>query len=504
MKALRRLSVIPTAQLKAELLYPVRPVSQEAGLNRHRDLSRMQVFGGAFKSVGRVVVPKITRQRHVLVYYSYYSFFIIFQGDLIMIIKSKEKGQALILIALAAIGLFAFAALAIDGTRAYSNKRHAQNAADTAALAGALAFARQGNTSNVETVALARAQTNGYVTSGTSTQVTVTVTDVPNAADCPGDTVGKDITVTIVSHLDTTFAKVIGTDHIDSGATATSRACGFDFVPLFDGNAIVGLNPSNSYCGIDTGNSNAHTWETTGGGVFSNGCAEHTKGTLNIPNNKCVNAVGTATVTGGGSHACVQQNQTGLRYSYPSAIAAMMPPNPCTGAITNGRYAAGGKVPTSGQTTFDNDIFCIADMDGFFGSPFHGDIILNNSTLYVTDQNFSMKFNGHGDFSGTGTTTAGSPYKGYYMVIAMAPVTASGCQQNFEMRGNGDADIVGTIFAPSACFNPSGNSGTGANHSQFIFYMVSASGGGNHQINVDYDEGLNHLDPVNPSITVLR
>ena len=77
-----------------------------------------------------------------------------------MITKTSEKGQALILITLAAVGLFAFAALAIDGSMAFSNKRHAQNAADTAALAGALSYAREGNTANVETVALARASSN--------------------------------------------------------------------------------------------------------------------------------------------------------------------------------------------------------------------------------------------------------------------------------------------------------------------------------------------------------
>ncbi len=49
----------------------------------------------------------------------------------------SERGQALILITFAAIGLFAVAGLAIDGTAKYSDRRHAQNAADTAALAGA-------------------------------------------------------------------------------------------------------------------------------------------------------------------------------------------------------------------------------------------------------------------------------------------------------------------------------------------------------------------------------
>ena len=49
-------------------------------------------------------------------------------------IKS-EKGQALIVIALAAVVLFSFAALAIDGSMAFSDRRKAQNAADTAVLA---------------------------------------------------------------------------------------------------------------------------------------------------------------------------------------------------------------------------------------------------------------------------------------------------------------------------------------------------------------------------------
>lgn len=40
---------------------------------------------------------------------------------------STPRGQALVLIALAAVGLFAFAALAIDGSAVFSDRRHAQN-----------------------------------------------------------------------------------------------------------------------------------------------------------------------------------------------------------------------------------------------------------------------------------------------------------------------------------------------------------------------------------------
>lgn len=45
----------------------------------------------------------------------------------------SEKGQALILITLGIIALIGFTALAIDGGRAFEERRHAQNAADTAA-----------------------------------------------------------------------------------------------------------------------------------------------------------------------------------------------------------------------------------------------------------------------------------------------------------------------------------------------------------------------------------
>src|SRR6476659_8811430 len=79
-----------------------------------------------------------------------------------------ERGQALIVIALAAVGLFAIAGLAIDGTAKFSDRRHAQNAADTAALAGSLSLIH-GNTTVVhddvkqwQIDALDRATSNGY------------------------------------------------------------------------------------------------------------------------------------------------------------------------------------------------------------------------------------------------------------------------------------------------------------------------------------------------------
>ena len=54
-----------------------------------------------------------------------------------MNIHSKERGQALIVIALALVALAGITGLVVDGGNAFLDRRNAQNAADSAALAAA-------------------------------------------------------------------------------------------------------------------------------------------------------------------------------------------------------------------------------------------------------------------------------------------------------------------------------------------------------------------------------
>ena len=420
-----------------------------------------------------------------------------------MIIRAGEKGQALILITLAAIGLFAFAALAIDGSMAFSNKRHAQNAADTAALAGALTYAREGMIDNIEAVALARAKTNGYenIAGDTSTVVTVTVTNVPEA-ECPGDATGKDITVTIVSYMDTTFAKVIGRKQIESGATATSRACGYIIVPLFGGNAIVGLNSSTSTCAFDSGDSNSAKWKLKGGGIFSNGCALSKNNASVDLSGECVSSVGNAS-----GFTC--QSEGSKPIDYPDDVLKIMPPNPCDG--TPGDI---GLPPPASGSTFSDGVYCISNLDAYDQT----DIVLNNATLYVTDTDFNLKFAGGGGFSGTptqaGTYPGSDDYSNYYMIIAY---DATPCQsfndkpaQVIQFRGNGSGTFSGTVLAPSACLDLRGNGDANGIHSQIIGYIVSSNGnagGGNDdedQVYINYEQEENHLIPISPNISILK
>jgi len=134
-----------------------------------------------------------------------------------MIIKASEKGQALILITLAAIGLFGFAALAIDGSAVFSDRRHAQNAADTAALDAALAKVRHGNW---ETEGLQRASSNGYNNNGTTNDVVVYNPPVDGAYQ--GNI--QYIQVKIRSDVKLSFARIVGWHKMTNRVQAVARA----------------------------------------------------------------------------------------------------------------------------------------------------------------------------------------------------------------------------------------------------------------------------------------
>lgn len=140
--------------------------------------------------------------------------------------KLNERGQALILIVFAAIALFGFAALAIDGSRVFSDRRHAQNAADTAVLAAALAEVRGGDYVNA---AVKRAESNGF-TSTNSTIEVLRCNDPNLTVPCEGLPADADesqyIQVVIRTSTPTTFARILGRTEVGSVVSAIARAVG--------------------------------------------------------------------------------------------------------------------------------------------------------------------------------------------------------------------------------------------------------------------------------------
>ncbi len=415
-----------------------------------------------------------------------------------MKLKSQEKGQALVLIALAAVGLFAFAALAIDGSMAFSDKRRAQNAADAAALAGALAHAR---TNDISAAALARATSNGYDDNGTSNEVTVTIVDAPSGT-CPYNIQGKEIKVDIVSHVNTTLARVIGRYQVTNAVTATAKVCGLYTGPPFDGNAVVSLaRDGKGYDGTGTPH-----WIIQGGGIFSNSSssnAAYCNGATEI-------YAPSVTVVGGTDLRChgVHIGSTaGGASPYTSAsIAAFMPRQPAcngTAAFSGGQWhpqsgADGSRVAFSGNMDFAPGLYCVTNSPG----PYHGQITGSEVTFYIMRRDFEMKFNGGGNL------TASAPTSGEYegILLYLAPqFDANGNliqTQQIDMRGNGTGDVVGTIWAPSANVTMFGNSGTGAFKSQLIAYRVDS--GGTANIKIFYDPNDNTIIRQPITLTLLR
>jgi hypothetical protein len=409
-----------------------------------------------------------------------------------MLNKRSEKGQAIVLIVFSIIGIIGLTALTVDGGLAYADRRSAQGAADSAAWAGGLANARGDGVSGIRLAAEAVADQNGYTGDGARSEVIVEVIDDPSGLCPAGASPNRQITVTINSNVDTFFAPVIGVEEVTNTVTAVTRACGTRHAGIFGGNAVVGLNSSGTDCAYDSGNSNSTKWIIKNGGISSNGCAfSKNAASVTFDPGYCVSAAG------GAQGGFVGKECAGTPVPYPQEyIDSIMPPNPCTGSVSGGVYAGGGIVPSNGQSTFNNGVYCISNMDSLDKK----DVILNNATLYVTDMSFDLKFAGGGGFSGTPSNSGA--YSSLYMVVAQTTTSgANNCDQNMEYRGNGSGIAYGTFLAPTSCIDWRGNSATTIK-SQLIGYNIT--GNGTADLTIDYKEDQNYRPPESPTIILVK
>lgn len=423
---------------------------------------------------------------------------------------SSEKGQALIIITLAAVILFGFTALAIDGSMVFSDKRHAQNAADTSALAGALAYSRNnhaddddddGGMNVIRTAAWDRATSNGY-DNGPTNDVSITATDVP-ADECPAGT-GLDITVTILSYVDTTFARVIGRDQVTNQVSATTRVCGRYNGPPFKGNAIVSLARS----GVGYDAHGTPVWFITGGGIFSNSGSNPAAicggdAGVNVPSITSVGTTDFSCHTVNISPGTTTTGATQLAYSNYSSLLPRQPACNGTATPSGGQWhpqagADGSRVAFDADMDFAPGLYCVTNSPG----PYQGTISGSEVTFYMMSGSFSMKFDGGGNLTATAPTSG--EYKGILMYLA-PQVDANGNLLNtqaIDLRGNGSSDIIGTIIAPSADVTMFGNSGTTAINSQVIGYQVDT--GGTADITVAYQANDNYQVDIPMTLTLLR
>jgi hypothetical protein len=434
--------------------------------------------------------------------------------------KSLERGQALVVIALAAVVLFGFVALAIDGSVKFSDRRHAQNAADTAALAGALSLVNDetsiiyGSLEEWEYKALMRAEENGYDDFATNDVWVFKCNDIVAdrdgaPLDCgPYEGNPNYIAVVILSHVNTTFAKVIGFEQMDNLVSAVTywNKRG----PAYDGNLIVALNPNsctgsgangNIALGTSGGSHSDATINLTGGGAFVNsdgsGCGMEVMGcpTITINDGNLTSAGNGNINMDVGSQTC-RDKLTIPSPSYdqdPYPFPPEMPdvPNICspqtqpgapnTTTLNPGYYSTfpPAKDATnhnmSNNITLNPGIYCLnTDLSLTNGKSITG----NNVLIYLKPGRIISISGGTLNLSGRDS----GDYQGYVVIVDS---NFSGQVPNCTVNGNASATFTGTIFAPYCDIEIDGGGHTTSLTAQLIGYTVKITG--SQTVNLTYD-----------------
>lgn len=409
------------------------------------------------------------------------------------IFSPTERGQALIIISLIAIGLIAIAGLAIDGSAKFSDRRHAQNAADTAVLAGGLA--RVNGDTQWKLVALDRALSNGYNNNLLTNTVTIYSCDETDS-DCGPYAGNSDyIRVVVNSYARTYFARILGIDRthntVESLAMSKRTYVGG---PLYAGSSVWSTKSSGSCNGTNkkslyTGGSGE--LQLYGGGMgsamtdgscidFSGGntqfhkedpyCGDLITASSSIPSanlkslhnpDKCMDIVMNAT------------------FDEPPDDLGIT----CTGTATQsgktlspGNYTSKSDFPPSGVDTLQPGTYCITDAN----------FILNNKQklsgtgVTIVMNKGLIRWNGGSEAKLSAPTTG--DYKG--LLIYYPPGNSS----DLDINGSSNVTLTGTVLAQNApCFF-AGSGQIQKATLQFVCYTWQ--GGGNSDVQLIYNSSL--------------
>ena len=454
---------------------------------------------------------------------------------------ASERGQALIIITFAIIGLVGITGLAIDGGMAFSDRRHAQNAADTAALAGALAKIHAQVTMSeadarapMRVAALDRAADNGYDDNLVTNTVEVyTCDEVDLGAACAAPYAGDSnyVQVVITSHVNTFFAKVIGIPQVHNRVQAIALADDDDTGPLFDGRSIVALNPDCPSQGslIVSGDS---LITINGGGLWANAdesCAfkcTSTSVSVEIPDGGISSPAGSFDSVS--AHCQDELTDDGITYSddqipYPPELPNLPEPAECNSAIlptvtsgiwndpihglvatsflTPGYYGTFPPKKDSLGNNLQNHIYL---QPGVYCVDTVLKLVTTQLHLYGEDVTIWIR-PGNGFTINGGIVQLFAPNSGDYAgyLIIVEP-DYSGSVTACTLEGNALNEYVGAIYAPHCDVTINGTSDTPPDgiDSQIIGYNVTLNGTANLTINYDDDNNPAIVDP--PKIGVAR
>ena len=390
-----------------------------------------------------------------------------------------ERGQVLVLVVFGIVALVGITALVIDGGNAFLDLRKAQNAADSAALASALARVRGGNFVQraYEVAAL-----NGYNNDGSRSNVQV------YSPPIDGEHVGdiEYIEIIITSRVDTFFGGIIGRDFIINRVISITRTKTPELAELIYGYAVVSLAPDS-----DCDNKKSFwlheeaTLDITGGGVFVNSdnpdCAfiQQANGSIRIRDGYPISIVGGARI---------QKPQ--LLTPYPPSTGRTpipypppyMPPK--VGCSKEAEISETGFSMSAGSWDEDFPPPDVRDLG-------KGVYCVNNFIVdgrHLSGNNVTFVVSGELYWGGTATLELSSPKKGDLAgLLVYMPIDN---HNKVVLNASGSSSIKGTILAPGATIHINGNDSKSGFHSQIIGYRVDVKG--NSNVVIKYNDEQNY------------
>jgi hypothetical protein len=411
--------------------------------------------------------------------------------------QKSEKGQAIAFIVVGFVIILGFVGLAIDGGRAYSDRRHAQNSSDAASLAGGAAAALSLENSHLyytlfdcanddgriadamqtaRDAAANRATSNGFTISLTPANFNyVKVICVSTCPVCGGfATKYLDITVNISTTTTTTFGSFLFKPGLPSQVSAMTRV--YPRMPLAFGHAVVALNKSN--CSGQTNGVVIHGTADTlisGGGIFTNGC---------------LRSVGGSEATVNGGSIAYNYAGSGLNGFHPAPLPVTfeIPADSYKVPAPNcdGRWFS--DFPPSGYT--DANGFALPGLYCYHNAPsFKQEVKGKAVTIYIESGGF--KFNGNTQIYLTAPPTSPDPAPAIPGILFYLPASNT---SDITINGTSDSFLQGVILAPGASISLLGTADTNAYKTQIIAYNVEL--GGTAQTLVTYEASKMYNKPT--------
>jgi len=406
----------------------------------------------------------------------------------------QERGQVIVIMAAVVVGAMAFMILAVDGGMVFHHRRQAQNAADTAALAAALAKTAGADYTQA---ALNRATANGF--DNDDPEVTVEVYSPPILEPFASDlNASQYIQVRITGVVHTAFVHLVYHGVVANTVEAIARAR--PPVNMADGYALY--STSLHECdGLTFGGNGQIKLE--GGDAFSNSDGTETVGSCY----SCTRSGSDTVILTGNTLYCAadyQDNGSGggvlndegggsahIEEYQDQQQMPLMPEIPCPAGATAGNLNLNKSetldpgnysnisLKAGAVVTLNPGTYCVnGDFTGMGGTI---------TGLGVTIKMLSGQF----DLGGNVTVDLQAPSSGDWKGLL---VYAEPSVSLVKITGGSGSFYMGTVYAPQTECQIRGGSGTIAVNSQLICRTNDIAGDG--QVHIVYNEDENYKLPT--------